>query len=747
MQRRQLSDNITQYTIGKPLDTGAIILRSDQSADDCDRIPHFSADSDDDNNLRLSKALTDDEAIYGLGEMLGGLNKRGRKYRCYNNDDPNHTPEKQNLYGSHPFMIFDADETFGLFIDYPGEIVIDAGFDRRDTCTIELTKDVHNEVNTNIYIIEGKNKSEIIHNFLTLVGSPFMPPKWAFGYQQSRWSYPTADAVRDICRKFREYDIPCDAVYLDLDYMDDYKVFTTSHERFGDFAAFAKELLADGFHLVPIIDPGVKVEDGYAVYEEGKANNYFCKEYDYEDKKSSGDDFIAAVWPGRTAMPDFMNAQVRQWWADLYKQFCEIGVNSFWNDMNEPALFFTKRGLEDLYTTYDEVRSRTNPGLDFFDLKDKATGLSNNREDYKRFCHDCDGQTVCHDDVHNLYGFNMVRASADGLKRHSHGNRYFLLSRSSYIGSHRYGAVWTGDNQSWWEHIIVHIKMIQSMNMCGFFFVGPDIPGFGCDADAELLVRWLQVGIFTPFLRNHAALFTRSQEPWAFDDEITGIARNAIRFRYAMMPYIYSEYHNCVKFAKPFITPLSFAFSDHRCKSIEDQFMFGHSVMAAPVHSQNARGRSVTLPDCKWLAWRATDYTSREMEVFAPGTYFFDCRLDQFLLFIKEDSLFVMTSPGQNTQTRTDELTVIGLVTHSAEFTCYDDDGTTYQYEHGKYCTLRMKVTAEGSDYSVTCKYNAHDGYKNRIKRINFEIYNGKGELVRKSIKMSGDTPEAPVRR
>ena len=188
MQRIQLSDNITQYTIGKPFDTGAVILRSDQSADDCDRIPHFSADCDDDNNLRLSKALTDDEAIYGLGEMLGGLNKRGRKYRCYNNDDPNHTPEKQNLYGSHPFMIFDADETFGLFIDYPGEIVIDAGFDRRDTCTIVLTKNVHNEVNTNIYIIEGKNKNEIVHNYLTLVGSPFMPPKWAFGYQQSRWS-------------------------------------------------------------------------------------------------------------------------------------------------------------------------------------------------------------------------------------------------------------------------------------------------------------------------------------------------------------------------------------------------------------------------------------------------------------------------------------------------------------------------------------------------------------------------------
>lgn len=747
MQRRIISENITQYIIGTPFDTGAVILHSNAPVDDCDRIPHFGEELTETNNLRLTKSLSEDEKLYGLGEMLGGLNKRGRKYRCYNNDDPNHTPEKQNLYGSHPFMIFDGEETFGLFIDYPGEINIDAGFTNRSVCTIELTCSINNEVNVDIYLISGKTKSDIVHNFLTLIGSPFMPPKWAFGYQQSRWSYPTAEAVKDICAKFKELKIPCDAIYLDLDYMDDYKVFTTSQERFGDFAAFAQELLKDGFHLVPIIDPGVKVEEGYSIYEEAAKNNYFCKEYDYENKKSSGDDFIAAVWPGRTAMPDFLNTKVRQWWADLYKQFCEAGVNAFWNDMNEPALFFTKRGLDDLYKCYDDVRSRTNPGLDFFDLKDKATGLSNNREDYKRFCHNCDGLTQCHDDVHNLFGFNMVKASADGLKRHSHGQRYFLLSRSSYIGQHRYGAVWTGDNQSWWEHIIVHLRMIQSMNMCGFFFVGPDIPGFGCDADAELLIRWLQAGVFTPFLRNHAALFTRNQEPWAFDDRITDIARNVIRFRYAILPYLYAEYHNCAENLKPLIEPLSFVFKDHRCESIEDQFMFGHSVMAAPVHSQNAHGRSVLLPDCKWLAWRVTDYSSRDMQVFEPGTYFFDCSLDQFLLFIKEDSLFVTAAPGQNTADAPTELTVIGLVTHSAEFTYYDDDGTTYNFEQGKYGTLRMIVTAEGSDYSVTCKYNAHAGFKNTIRRINFEIYNGRGELVRKSIKMSGDTPEAPVRR
>ncbi|MBP5707094.1 MAG: DUF5110 domain-containing protein, partial [Spirochaetales bacterium] len=586
------------------------------------------------------------------------------------------------------------------------------------------------------YIMEGKNKNEIIHNFLTLVGAPFMPPKWAFGYQQSRWSYPDTDAVREICRQFRERDIPCDAIYLDLDYMDDYKVFTTSQERFGNFAAFAKELRNNGFRLVPIIDPGVKVEDGYEVYEDAHKNGYFCKDYDYENKKSSADDFVAAVWPGRTAMPDFLNPTVRQWWGDLYKSFCEMGVNSFWNDMNEPALFFTKRGLEDLYQTYDEVRSRANPGLDFFDLKDKATGLSNNREDYKRFCHNCDGQTFCHDDVHNLYGFNMVRASSEGLKKHSKGQRYFLLSRSSYIGQHRYGAVWMGDNQSWWEHIIVHIRMMQSMNMCGFFFVGPDIPGFGCDADAELLIRWLQVGIFTPFLRNHAALFTRNQEPWAFDDRIAEIARNVIRFRYALLPYLYSEYHNCLRELSPLITPLSFMFADQRCESIEDQFMFGHSVMAAPIHSQNARGRAVTLPDCKWLAWRASEYTDRNMKVFEPGTYFFDCQLDQFLLFIKENSLFVIATPGKNAENAVTELTVIGLVTTSATYHYYDDDGTTYQYEQGKYGTLRMTVTAERNDYSILCKYNAHAGYQNPIRCIHFEIYNERGELVRKDITM-----------
>ncbi len=736
LKKISINNNVILYRLGHPIKTGAVIADTNAQGVLVSSIDGFDMCFDE-GKLVLQKKLASSEKIYGLGEAMGSLNKRSQIVRCFNNDEPNHTPDIKNLYGSHPFVIFDDNLCVGLFIDYPGEINFDFGFTDYNTAKASVSPNEYGEVNTDVYIITGKSKTEIIHNLLLIIGVPYFPPKWAFGYHQSRWSYPTSGDVKDICKMFRHLDIPCDAIYLDLDYMDDYKVFTTSSQRFPNFANFVKELKDNGFHLVPIVDPGVKVEEGYDVYEEGKKGGYFCKSYDYETHAVKDEDFVGTVWPGRTSFPDFLNVETRSWWGDLYRQFCEIGVNSFWNDMNEPAIFFTKRGLNDLYECYDEVRSRPNPGLDFFDLKDKATGLSNNGEDYKSFAHNIDGHEVCHIDVHNLFGFNMCLASSNGLKKHSRGQRYFLLSRSSYMGQHRFSAVWTGDNKSWWEHILLHIRMVQSMNMCGFFFVGPDIPGFGANADSQLLIRWLQVGVFTPFLRNHCALFCRNQEPWAFDQTTTNIARNLIKFRYAMLGYIYSEFHNSIVGMTPFVMPMSFAFDEEALESVDDQYMFGGSIMAAPIYTQNAFGRMVYLPSCKWLAWSMTEHSDRNLTVYDSGTYFIKSDLSKTVFFIKENSMLPLHEPLHFANEKViTELTVIAFVTSKATFYYYQDDGETEAHSQGEYGTLALSVTRNGDDYSVGTAYSSQSDFANQIKHVTFEIYNENGRWGTKTVNL-----------
>ncbi len=494
-------DNIRKYEFGNPYDTGAVVADAVKMVG----IPDgFKFDMDSQTFLY---DLNEKDMVFGLGETLRGINKRGWIYVSNNADDPSHDENKTSLYASQNFLIVDdGDRAFGIFVDNPGSVTFDIGYTDMNVMTI------HPEYNdTTFYLINGNTPSEIVKSFRELIGKSYVPPVWAFGYGQSRWGYKTADDIREVAKGYKELGIPLDMIYMDIDYMQDFKDFTVNPKRFPDFENFVKEMKDDGIRLIPIIDAGVKIEKGYDIYEEGVAQNYFCK-------KEDGTNLVAAVWPGKVHFPDFLNTKAREWFGDKYKTLTDVGIEGFWNDMNEPAIFYTEDHLKEVFEGIHEMENKELDIWGFFQFRGLIEGIANNPEDYRRFFHDFDGVKVRHDKVHNLYGFYMTRAAGEAFERNNKDKRILMFSRASYIGMHRYGGVWTGDNMSWWSHLLLNIKQMPSLNMTGFLYSGADLGGFGCDTTEDLVMRWLEFGIFTPLFRNHSALGTRQQELYQFKE-------------------------------------------------------------------------------------------------------------------------------------------------------------------------------------------------------------------------------------
>ncbi|KAF2955673.1 TIM-barrel domain-containing protein [Marinitoga sp. 38H-ov] len=715
MKKTKLSFITTLYRFGIPFETDATVFnKKDLAFEDCEKIVYFTLNKKE-NKTILSLKLNTKDRVYGLGETLGPLNKRGKVYRLYATDDPVHTPEKDSLYGSHPFIIIS--NKFGFFIDYPGEIIFDICYTKFDEMKIEI-----NSNNFDLYIFDTKNDIEIIQEYLKLTGKPYIPPKWAFGYQQCRWSYPDAKTIQEIAYTFRGKNIPCDAIYMDIDYMENYKVFTVDSNKFPNFPEFVSNMKKLGFNLVPIIDPGVKIEDGYDVYEEGVKNGYFCKDKNNEY-------FVATVWPGYTHFPDFLNPEVREWWGEKYKLFTDLGITGFWNDMNEPSIFFVPKTLKEYLKKVDELKEKE-VGLEFFMIKDEAINLSNRREYYKSFYHNTPQGIYSNDELHNLYGYYMTKATVEGFEKIIPNKRYLLLSRSSYAGHHRIATIWMGDNMSWWEHMLVNIRMLQSLNLSGFFYTGADIGGFGANSSPELVVRWMQLGVFSPLYRNHSALGTRHQEPWAFDEYIEDILRNTIKLRYALIPYLYSEFFRSIDNLTPFISPLFLYFDDEISKDIEDQFMVGASIMATPIIQPNANGRFVHLPENKWLYWKASKHNSRNIKVYNPGEYYIEANIDEVPIFIRENSLIALNEEEINyvNEKQITDLTVIGFVTDSAEFIYFEDDGETYDFNNGRFAKIKIQVNKIDNGYNYEIEKDESEDFESSVKRIKFEIYDENGQ-------------------
>lgn len=703
-----INEDISLYIFGKPIDTDSVILTNEEKRNiDINDIKYVNVDTDN----RLIYKLDEDDIVYGLGENVRGLNKRGWIYTSFCSDEYSHCPDKKSLYGAHNFIIVYGKENFGIFVDSPSKVTFDIGYTNHNEIKI-----INENSDFKLYIIEGDSLNDIVKNFRILIGKSYIPPRWAFGYGQSKWGYGSEEEVREIVKKFQDKDIPLEMLYLDIDYMKDFKDFTVDKANFPNFDGLIKDLKEDGIKAIPIVDAGVKIEKGYETYEEGLKGDYFCVDKD-------GKPFVAAVWPGKVHFPDFLNKEARKWFGRKYKTLTDMGIEGFWNDMNEPAIFYSEEGLKKAFEKAEEYKDKNIDIFSFFDLRDTFSSVANSMDDYKSIYHKVDGKLVSHYDVHNLYGFNMTRSASEGLDEIFQNKRYLLFSRASTIGMHRYGGMWTGDCYSWWEHIEMNLKMLPSLNMCGFMFIGSDTGGFGADTTSDLLIRWNQLSLFTPLYRNHSSRWSRSQEPFAFDKETEDIVRNIIKFRYSLIPYLYSEFMKSVKDDSMYFKPLTFEYGyDPKVKEVEDQLIVGDSIMIAPIYKQNTTGRYIYLPENMLLC--SVDLNNKfKFKLYTEGYNFFEYGMDEIVFFIRNNKMIpIADSRSKVDDVVLDELNLIAFVEDKAEYYLYDDDGISKSEGN------RIKFTVE----KINDKYefNVQGDVNKKIRKVNLKIIDIHGKEI-----------------
>ena len=620
---------IKKFTLGKPYDTGAVVR--EKGATDLSGFPYKYTQ---DGGFSFEIPLGGEDIVYGLGETTRGINKRGWIYESWCTDDPFHTEGKRSLYAAHNFIIVSGAQNTGIFIDFPSKIRWDIGYTKADTARIELEGN-----DFDIYIIEGGSPREVVREFRALIGKSYIPPFWAFGFQQSRWSYHNSEAVNRIIDGYDRAGIPLDCVYLDIDYMDSFKDFTVDGSKFPDFERFVAEKKEKGIRLIPIIDAGIKAEEGYEIFDEGVKNGYFCK-------KADGSDFEAGVWPGICRFPDFLRDDVREWFGSKYKKLIDMGIEGFWNDMNEPALFYSADGIKNALEKASSLKGQNLDLGKFFNLKDTFAGLSNNGNDYASIYHTVDGEQVNHQKVHHLYGANRTKAAGEYFEKEYGEQKILMFSRASYIGAHRYGGIWFGDNHSWWSHILLCLKMLPGANMCGFLYSGADLGGFNENATRDLVLRFSALGVFTPLMRNHSALGTRDQECFAFDN--TEDFRDVVLVRYRLIPYLYDTFKKARDNGDMIFRPLSFDYpGDKIARECETQLMLGDECMIAPVYEQNANGRTVYLPeDMTFVKLSGERVTKQELRA---GLHYVEVALNEVPLFIKKGKKIPLCKPAMRT--------------------------------------------------------------------------------------------------
>lgn len=653
---------VKKYVFGNPVHTEAVVEEFPVCQE---KIEELTFDKD---NQSFVYKMTDKTKVYGLGEANRGINKRGFRYVSYCTDEPCHSEEKESLYGAHNFILIDdGNKKFGMFIDNPGSVTFDIGFKKRNQIVI-----TPKYMDMCVYMIYGEQLKDIVKRFRQLIGRSYIPPKWAFGFGQSRWSYETAEKVNEVIDGYLENDMLISSVYMDIDYMEDYKDFTVSKERFPEFKKYVKEVRDKGIRLVPIIDAGVKIEPGYSVYEEGVKNDYFVKDVD-------GNDYVTAVWPGLTHFPDFLNWEAREWFGNYYKVLLNDGIEGFWNDMNEPAIFYSQNKVDEIKEQIIQMDENTEDEK-ILDLRWQFNELANNPQDYAAMYHNMDGKLINHDKVHNLYGYNMTRAAGEAFERIEPNKRILMFSRSSYIGMHRYSGIWMGDNCSWWSHILLNLKMLPSLNMCGFLYVGADVGGFGSNASEDLVMRWMALGVFTPLLRNHSALGTRNQECYNFT--ATKDFKNILDVRYRLLPYLYSEYMKAALRDEMMFKPLVFEYEhDEMAAEVEDQLMLGDDIMIAPVYTQNATGRYVYLPEDMTFIKFVRDGQIKKQQL-TQGIHYVEIDLHEIPLFIKKGHKIpvVKQSIIEDKQLRT-KIMECSLNYQQQDFEYIGTPNSDYQYE------------------------------------------------------------------
>jgi alpha-glucosidase len=587
------------------------------------------------------KKLFADEKFLGLGEKTGNLDKRGNSYENWNSDVPAYAIIHDPLYQSIPFFIgIHGKVTYGIFLDnsYRSKFNFGASTDERFSSFSAA------EGEMNYYLFGASSVAGIIRDYTWLTGRMSMPPYWSLGYQQCRWSYFPESQVMNIAQQFRDKQIPCDVIYLDIDYMDSYKIFTWHNERFPQPKAMIGKLKDMGFHLATIVDPGIKVEKGYFAYDEGVANGYFAK---YPD----GSNYIGSVWPGRCHFPDFTKEPVRKWWGASFNRLVDPGVEGFWNDMNEPSAW-----------------GQSIPGIIQFDF---------------------DGRKGSMTEAHNIYGLEMSRATFEGTKELLKGKRPFVLTRAGFAGIQRYSAVWTGDNEATDDHMLLSARMVTGLGLSGVSFTGSDVGGFMGNPTDQLFTRWMSLGVYTPFFRNHSAWDTKSKEPWSFGLDVEAQVKEMIMQRYRLLPYIYSAFHESTISGMPVARGLAINYTfDEKIYwwKYQNEYLFGDNLLVAPV-SCNQQAAKVYLPEGGWYRLSSGEYYKGSQEVTV------DAPLNDLPVFVKASGIIPMQSDIQYTAQLPSQTLDLHIYKGEKPNTLvyYEDDGETYQFENGQF--FRRTIT------------------------------------------------------
>ncbi|WEA03477.1 glycoside hydrolase family 31 protein [Mucilaginibacter sp. SJ] len=612
------------------------------------------------------RRLFEGERFIGLGEKTGNLDRRSAAYVNWNTDAPNHTPESDPLYKTFPFFIgLHSGLTYGLFLDNTHKSYFDFGASTDE----ETSWFGADGGDLNYYFFGAQGVAKIIEDYTWLTGRMEMPPLWSLGYQQCRWSYMSADEVLNIAQTFRKKQIPADVMYCDIDYMDDFKIFTWNKKTFPKPKQMLDKLKAMDFRLVTIVDPGIKVEEGYKEYDEGIEQDYFAK---YPD----GENYTGYVWPGRCHFPDFFRGEVREWWGAAFTALTQPGVEGFWNDMNEPAAW-----------------GQNIPWIVKFGDKFMP-------------------------EVRNAYGMQMARATYDGTRKIMGNKRPFVLTRAAYSGTQRYSAVWTGDNTGTDAHMLLGQRLVNSLGITGVSFIGVDIGGFSGNPTPELMVRWNSLGTYTPMFRNHAIQGSKMREPWEWGKDNEQIIKKDIEQRYKLLPYLYSSFYQSTQTGLPVSRTLAIEHSfdgnvfDER---FQNEFMFGDAMLVAPVESTKLT-EDVYLPRGSWYRLSSDKFYEGEqiVNIQAP--------LTDLPVFVKAGGIIPMQSVVQSTNEKGDGILQVHVWNgrEANSFIYYEDDGVSYDYEQGVYYKRTISFNPIEKSLSLS---SVEGSSKSRFTHLKFVLH------------------------
>ncbi len=649
--------------------------------------------------VKMSKIAQDGESFYGLGDKPVHSNLRGKRFENWATDSYAFGKNTDPIYKTIPFYIgLHHKKSYGIFFDNTFRSFFDFCAERRHVSSFWAQGG-----EMNYYFIYGPKMNDVVASYSDLTGTPELPPLWALGYHQCKWSYYPESKVKEVAKKFRELQIPCDAIYLDIDYMEGFRCFTWSKEHFPNPKKMVKELSDDGFKTVVIIDPGIKIDEEYSVYQEGIKNDYFCK-------RADGPYMKGKVWPGECYFPDYTNPEVRKWWSGLFKELIhDIGVKGVWNDMNEPAVM--------------EVPNKTFPN----DVR-----------------HDYDGNPCSHRKAHNIYGMQMAKATYEGLKKYAYPKRPFVITRSAYSGTQRYTSTWTGDNVATWEHLWIANIQAQRMSLSGFSFAGSDIGGFAEQPTGELYTRWIQLGVFHPFCRVHSSGDHGDQEPWSFDEEVLSIVKKFIEIRYQLLPYLYTAFWRYINEGVPILKSLVlFDQDDNQTHNRTDEFVFGEKILVCPIIEPNAKGRRMYVPKGKWFNFWNDSIIEGGKETWV------DADIDSLPIFIKEGAIIPKYPIQQYVgEKQIDELTLDVYYKKGREKSeLYDDADDGYDYKKGRYSLRNFNLLGKSDELIIqqhkSGKFiTTYKTFKIKLHGLPFNIVKiqvDNEEIAFEDVKVNGD--------